>query len=123
VLSLVAHIASHRRRKTLKGFMIYLDNAPAHNSRRSQTCIEATRDELLSAIITIVSEIEKETLMTVFMSWTKRVRWVIRHQGEYYHTSRIDNAFLLEIGRETGRSQTYESRYVVVHLFGSAIDR
>jgi hypothetical protein len=36
-----------------------------------------TRDELLSAIIKIFGEIGKETLMAVFMSWTKHVRWVV----------------------------------------------
>jgi hypothetical protein len=44
-----------------------------------------TGEELLSAIITIFSEMEKEALLAVFTSWIKRVRWVMKHQGEYYH--------------------------------------
>jgi transposase len=42
VPSVVADITSRGRRKTLKGFMIHLDNAPTQKSRRSPACIEAT---------------------------------------------------------------------------------
>jgi hypothetical protein len=51
-------------------------------------------------------KIEKETLMTIFRSEIRRVRWVIRHQGEYDQKSLIDNTGLLTIGRETCRSRT-----------------
>jgi hypothetical protein len=43
VPSLVHGITSHGRRKTLQGFMIRLDNASPHNSRRSHECLEAHR--------------------------------------------------------------------------------
>jgi hypothetical protein len=43
VPSLIHAITSHGRRKTLQGFMIHLDNASPHNSRRSQECLEAHR--------------------------------------------------------------------------------
>jgi histone-lysine N-methyltransferase SETMAR len=45
--SLIADITSRGRRKTLKGFMVHMDNAPAHNSRRSQERIEATKAKRL----------------------------------------------------------------------------
>jgi hypothetical protein len=70
-----------------------------------------TREEPLSAIITIFSEIEKETVMAVFTSWTKGLRWVIKHKGEYYHKLTIDEKLLLKMGREMGRSRTYRPPY------------
>jgi hypothetical protein len=43
-----------------------------------------SRDDLKSAITSIFSEIDKETLIAVFLSWMKRLRWVIRKKGQYY---------------------------------------
>jgi hypothetical protein len=41
-----------------------------------------TRDELKSAIITILYEIDRETLLIVFNSWLERLEWVIKHSRE-----------------------------------------
>jgi hypothetical protein len=43
VPNLIYGITSHRRRKTLQGFMIHLDNANPHSSRKSQELLEANR--------------------------------------------------------------------------------
>jgi hypothetical protein len=41
--SLIANIWSQTRRKTVKGLLIYMDNARPHNSGPVQRCIEASR--------------------------------------------------------------------------------
>jgi transposase len=45
----------------------------------------ATREQLKIAIIEIFSGIDREILLSVFHSWMKRLKWVIKHGGEYYH--------------------------------------
>jgi hypothetical protein len=47
VPSLVAELTSGTRRKTLKGFIIHLDNARPHNSESSRNCIQSARAERL----------------------------------------------------------------------------
>jgi transposase len=44
-----------------------------------------TRDELKAAISEIFGGIGKETLHRVFLEWMKRLKWVTKHKGEYYH--------------------------------------
>jgi histone-lysine N-methyltransferase SETMAR len=44
------------------------------------------RHEAETAIIAVFNGIGKETLLSVFEAWMKRVRWVIQYGGEYYHT-------------------------------------
>jgi hypothetical protein len=113
--SLIDEVTRDSRRKTLKGFVIHMDNARPHNSRRSQECIKApsaqrspdlapsdfflfgcikekltnfnceTRDILKDAIIEIFNGIEKETFVAVFAGWMKQLKWVIEHEGAYYH--------------------------------------
>jgi hypothetical protein len=43
-----------------------------------------TRYELKSAIITIFSEMGRETLLAVFNSWLERLERVIKHVGQYF---------------------------------------
>jgi hypothetical protein len=43
------------------------------------------RDALKDAITQIFGAIDKEVLLSMFMSWRKRLKWVIQHQVEYYH--------------------------------------
>jgi hypothetical protein len=43
------------------------------------------REDLKSAITSILNEIDKETLVAVFVSWIERLKWVIRKKGRYYH--------------------------------------
>jgi hypothetical protein len=43
------------------------------------------REDLKSVITLIFTEIDKETLIAVFLSWTERLKWVIRKEWRYYH--------------------------------------
>jgi hypothetical protein len=43
-----------------------------------------TCEKIKSTIIIIFSEIGKDTIMMMFISWIKRVKWVIEHHSEYY---------------------------------------
>jgi hypothetical protein len=45
--SLIENVQLRTRRKTLKGWLILMDNVFAHNSGRAQSCIEASRAERL----------------------------------------------------------------------------
>jgi histone-lysine N-methyltransferase SETMAR len=42
------------------------------------------RERLKFAITHIFSQIGQETLITVFGTWIKRLKWVIKHEGEYF---------------------------------------
>jgi hypothetical protein len=42
-------------------------------------------EELKSAIASNFNEIDKETLVAVFVSWIERLKWVIRKKRRYYH--------------------------------------
>jgi hypothetical protein len=44
-----------------------------------------TGDELKSAIFTIFDEIDTETLLAVFNSWSERLKWAIKHSWEYFN--------------------------------------
>jgi hypothetical protein len=44
-----------------------------------------SQEDLKSAITSIFTEIDKETLVAVFLSWIERLKWVIRKEGRYYH--------------------------------------
>jgi histone-lysine N-methyltransferase SETMAR len=46
-----------------------------------------SRDALKDAITQIFDAIDKEVPLSMFTSWIKRLKWVIQHQGEYYHES------------------------------------
>jgi histone-lysine N-methyltransferase SETMAR len=39
------------------------------------------REDLKSAITSIFNEIDKESLVAVFLSWIERFKWVIRKKG------------------------------------------
>jgi hypothetical protein len=43
-----------------------------------------TREQLKEAIIEIFNEIPQDALVSVFMLCMKRLRWVIKHEGEYF---------------------------------------
>jgi hypothetical protein len=45
-------------------------------------------EQLKEAIIEIFNEIPQDALVLVFMSWMKRLRWVIKHEREYVHKSK-----------------------------------
>jgi hypothetical protein len=40
------------------------------------------REHLILAIRAIFDEIPKETLNSVYASWIKRLKWVIKHEGK-----------------------------------------
>jgi hypothetical protein len=42
------------------------------------------RESLKSTIMHIFSEMPEETLVAVFETWPKRLKWVIEHNGEYF---------------------------------------
>jgi hypothetical protein len=44
-----------------------------------------TREDLTSAMTSIFTEIDKETLVAVFLSWIERLKWMIRKEWRYYH--------------------------------------
>jgi hypothetical protein len=65
-----------------------------------------SREDLKSATTSIFNEIGKETLVAVFVSWTERLKWVIRKKRRYYHKYTRDKKHWFKIDRETGRSRT-----------------
>jgi hypothetical protein len=71
-----------------------------------------SREDLKSAITSIVTEIDKETLVAVFLSWIERLKWMIRKEGRYYHKQTRDVKYWFKIGRETGRSRTFGPPYI-----------
>jgi hypothetical protein len=66
-----------------------------------------TREQLKEAIIEIFNEIPQDALVSVFMSWTKRFRWVIKHEGQYFRKSDKHDHCSLNIHGEKGRVRTY----------------
>jgi hypothetical protein len=42
-------------------------------------------EDLKSAMTSVFTEIDKETLVAVFLSWKEWLKWVIRKEGLYYH--------------------------------------
>jgi hypothetical protein len=44
-----------------------------------------SREDQKSAITSIFNEIDKETLVAVFVSWMEGIKWVIRKKGRHYH--------------------------------------
>jgi hypothetical protein len=44
-----------------------------------------SREDLILAIRAIFDEIPKETLNSVYVSWIKRLRQVIKNEGKYFH--------------------------------------
>jgi hypothetical protein len=42
-------------------------------------------EELLDTITTFIEEIQMTELKGVFQHWIERIRWVISHNGHYYH--------------------------------------
>jgi hypothetical protein len=65
------------------------------------------RDALKDAIIQIFDAINNEMLRSVFTSWIKRFKWVIRYQGEYDHESYNIREKSSEIKRENTRLRTH----------------
>jgi histone-lysine N-methyltransferase SETMAR len=45
----------------------------------------ADREALKSAICQIFSRIDRKLLISVFVDWMQRLKWVIENEGEYYH--------------------------------------
>jgi hypothetical protein len=66
-----------------------------------------TRDDLKSAIITILDEIDRETLLAVFNSWFERPEWGIKHGGEYFNKSHKIQHLYFSTHRKKGRLRTY----------------
>jgi hypothetical protein len=62
-------------------------------------------EDLKSVITSIFTEIDKETLIAIFLSCIEWLKWVIRNDGRYYHKSTRDVKYWFKIGRETGRSR------------------
>ena len=44
-----------------------------------------SREDLLEAIISILTDIPRDLLLKVFEEWKHRLNWVIANNGEYYH--------------------------------------
>jgi hypothetical protein len=44
-----------------------------------------SREDIKSAITLIFTEIDKETVTAFFLSWSERLKWVIRKEGRYDH--------------------------------------
>jgi hypothetical protein len=42
-------------------------------------------DELLQGIHDFLNEVQGSELMMVFQHWIERARWIIEHDGDYYH--------------------------------------
>jgi hypothetical protein len=68
-----------------------------------------TRDELKSAIITIVAEIDREPLLAVFHSWLEWLEWAMKRSGESFNKSKGVQHFSFETHRQQGRLRTYEA--------------
>jgi hypothetical protein len=121
VPDLLANVCAQRRRRTLKGLIVHLDNARPHNSKKSNACLTEfrasraphpayspdlapsdfflfgtvkrelqnyevhSRGELILAIQAIFDAIPKETLTSVYVAWIKRLKWVIKNEGKYFH--------------------------------------
>jgi hypothetical protein len=49
VPDLVEQVCQERRRKTLRGIIVHLDNARPHNSRKSETALTATKPRRIPA--------------------------------------------------------------------------
>jgi hypothetical protein len=45
------------------------------------------RESLKSTIMQISGELSEETLISVFAAWIELLKWVIKHNGEYFHKS------------------------------------
>jgi hypothetical protein len=65
-----------------------------------------TREEPQNAAIAIVSEMGRNVLMAMFVSWQKRVNWVIEHQTESSQRGTIREKHFYAFGREMGSSYT-----------------
>jgi hypothetical protein len=44
-----------------------------------------SREDLILTIRAIFDEISEETLNSVYVSWIKRLEWVIKNEGKYFH--------------------------------------
>jgi hypothetical protein len=66
-----------------------------------------SRKDLKRAITSIFNEIDKETLVAVFVSGIERLTWMIRKKERDDHQETRDKKHWVKIGRETGRSRTF----------------
>ena len=55
----------------------------ALKEKLSGSCFSGTED-LISKIREIFENISKETLVSVYENWSRRLSWVIENHGEYY---------------------------------------
>jgi hypothetical protein len=44
-----------------------------------------SKEDLILAIRMVFDQIFKETLISVDVSWMKRLKWVIKNGGKYFH--------------------------------------
>jgi hypothetical protein len=44
-----------------------------------------SREDPILAIRTVFGQISKETLISVYVSWMKKLKWVIKNGGKYFH--------------------------------------
>jgi histone-lysine N-methyltransferase SETMAR len=42
-------------------------------------------DDLLEGIVAFLDEIQASELQIVFSHWASRIKWVLEHDGDYYH--------------------------------------
>jgi hypothetical protein len=53
-----------------------------------------SREDLILVIRTIFGQISKETLISVYISWMKRLKWVIKNGGSTFITDEKMNTFI-----------------------------
>jgi hypothetical protein len=65
------------------------------------------QERLKLAITHIFSVIGQETLITFFGTWIERLKWVIKHEGEYFHEKTKKNRNWFNIRRKKARLRTF----------------
>jgi hypothetical protein len=53
-----------------------------------------SREDLICEIRRIFEEIPKAALIPVYASWVKRIRWVIKNGGDYFHQQAKPASFI-----------------------------
>jgi hypothetical protein len=61
-----------------------------------------SREDLILAIKTIFGQMSKETLISVYVSWMKRLKWVIKNGGSTFITYEKMNTFYLKLTKKQG---------------------
>jgi hypothetical protein len=65
------------------------------------------RESPQRTIMEIFGKISEETLTSVVAAWIERLKWVIKHSGEYFHKSPWNEKKMFHIDREKPRIRTF----------------